>query len=473
MSTVFVGPGLLALVLAAIVPSISIPRRADRLAVVGAFGVLLWSAFIATSYYAGSSSTLVLDALLSRWFGLDGFTAPLLPFEALLGLAALVATGRNEPVKTSAILAGEGVFLLLFTSLDLDLVVILWILSFVPGVFSTRPGTSGRRAVWFVGLVSTIPLLIARIAVQLEGRSPFVPELLAAPLDTYGKLFFWSTMAAVASRTALFPFHTWLFVALERGALPLTALMLCARPGAYLLARIATPIAPETAAEALLPIATGALLTAIYGGILGLSAENPRRVLGTIAMSHSGLIVIGLCSGSPEGITGALVQWTTVGVSVMGLALIVARLEARLGDLSRVRGLITPLPGLSVAFLLFGVASVGFPGTLGFIGEDLLIHGMLESHPKMAAGMILVTALNGLTLMRIFMRIFFGPVKLPAPNPIRMLRRERFAVLALLAVVLGFGIVPAPFVRVRSPDTFALPVLRSGVLDATHPQRAP
>ncbi|MBI4818046.1 MAG: hypothetical protein HY791_17420 [Deltaproteobacteria bacterium] len=467
---VLFGPGLFAVLMAFVVPRIQMPRTAYRVAFLASLLVLIWTSALATAYFGSASSTLVLDSTAPRWFGIDGFTAPLLPFEALLALAALVAAGRGDPKKTAGLLAGEGVFLLLFASLDLDLVCVLWVASFLPGLVTSRRGP-GRRAVLFVALGSTVPLLIARVALALDGRPTHLPTLLLDPIEHGGQLFFWGIMAAVAVRTALFPFHTWLLVALEHGSLPLTLLMLSARPGAFLLARVATPIAPEAASDAMLPIAAGGLVTALYGGLLGIAQEKPRRAIGAIAISHSGLIVIGLCSGSTDAITGALVQWTTVGVAVTGLGFIVACLEVRLGDLTRVRGLSSPLPGLSVAFILFGVASVGFPGTLGFVGEDLLIHGVLESHPRLAAAMIVSTSLNGITLMRMYMRTFLGPVMIPAPNPVRMRPRERIAALALIAVLIGFGLAPSAFVHSRTPAGFALPVLQANL--PAHHAKAP
>ncbi|MBK7085452.1 MAG: hypothetical protein IPH53_12640 [Flavobacteriales bacterium] len=38
-----------------------------------------------------------------------------------------------------------------------------------------------------------------------------------------------------------------------------------------------------------------------------------------------------------------------------------------------------PAPRLAVFFLIFGLALIGLPGTLGFIAEDLLFHGALNA----------------------------------------------------------------------------------------------
>jgi len=66
------------------------------------------------------------------------------------------------------------------------------------------------------------------------------------------------------------------------------------------------------------------------------------------------------------------------------------------------------LPAYYAAQVLFAFASVGLPTTLGFIGEDLLVHGVLETFAWIGTGVVLVTALNGVTAYRLFARLFLG-----------------------------------------------------------------
>ena len=57
-------------------------------------------------------------------------------------------------------------------------------------------------------------------------------------------------------------------------------------------------------------------------------------------------------------------------------------LEARYGRLSLdgFHGLYQHSPALAVGFLLTGLASVGFPGTLGFVSTELLVDGAVEAN---------------------------------------------------------------------------------------------
>src|SRR5262249_48202275 len=125
-------------------------------------------------------------------------------------------------------------------------------------------------------------------------------------------------------------------------------------------------------------------------------------------------------------------------------------LEARIGRLSltRYHRLYEPGPGLPVCYLLTGLASVGFPGTLGFVGSDMLVEGSVEGNPWVGIGAVAVAALNGIAVVRAYFLLFTG-ARHGATIPLRATGRERFAVLTLAALILGLGLVPQPALMAR------------------------
>ena len=93
-----------------------------------------------------------------------------------------------------------------------------------------------------------------------------------------------------------------------------------------------------------------------------------------------------------------------------GLGLTLRALEARVGRLSldRYHGLYEHCPLLAVCFLVTGLASVGFPGALGFVAADLLIEGAVASNIFIGVGLVLATALNGIAILRAYFSLFTG-----------------------------------------------------------------
>ena len=175
-----------------------------------------------------------------------------------------------------------------------------------------------------------------------------------------------------------------------------------------------------------------------------------------------------------EGVTGALVHWCVVTVSTMGLFAILRLLEVRFGEnltASTHLGLAQHAPRLALFFIVLGLALVGLPGTLSFCSQDLLIHGTLVSHPQTGLLLPIATAMNAVTVFRLFASLFLGKSKTVFTIMADALPRERWILTAgVVFVVLG-GLFPNAIIArwaaqaeaveqafhapVRAPDTVA------------------
>ncbi len=140
--------------------------------------------------------------------------------------------------------------------------------------------------------------------------------------------------------------------------------------GAYLAVRLVLPIAPEWVLHS---IGVISLITAVYAAGMALVQREARRFFCYLFLSHSALVLVGLELVTPIGLTGALCVWFSVGLSLVGFGLTLRALEARRGRLflRDFQGLYDHTPTLAVCFGLTGLASVGFPGTVGFVGMEL------------------------------------------------------------------------------------------------------
>jgi NADH-quinone oxidoreductase subunit M len=109
------------------------------------------------------------------------------------------------------------------------------------------------------------------------------------------------------------------------------------------------------------------------------------------------------------------------------------------------------MPVLAISFLAMGLACTGFPGTLGFIGQELLVAGAVDVFPVMGFAVVVASALTGLAVLRMYFALFCGRSEVRAHPSLRFgLRpREAWTFVALVAVLIGLGLAPRPLVDSR------------------------
>src|SRR6185312_10874314 len=141
-----------------------------------------------------------------------------------------------------------------------------------------------------------------------------------------------------------------------------------------------------------------------------------------------------------------------------GFARIVLVLEARRGrlDLTQYHGGYDRTPLLAVSFLLLGLACAGFPGTLGFVAEELLTHGAVDVFPFMGYAIVVASALTGVAVLRMYFSLFCGRPDPRVHSTLRfeLKRREAVAFAALVAVLIALGLAPRRLVdsQIRAGD---------------------
>lgn len=406
-----------------------------------------------------------LAAVAVPTLAVDGLSAVLVPLVALIAVSFLVGSTRldldeNTTTRTLFVL---GSLLGVLVSRNLVVATIFWVLSLAPTLLDGRTSTHPalRRASTLLMLCSALPMVLSVAAVagwQMSIDQPVnfhLPTLvesgvLAGAPVWIGALFVAGTLA----RLGIVPLHGWIPVLFERGALPIVVLTLVSPMGSFTLVRLGFSLFPSTLAD-LRPVllALGAI-SAVYGSLLALGQHNARRQLGFLWISICGFLLSGLASAGVEGVAGALFHDVAVSLAMTGLLLIVRAIEVRTGtaDMRRLGGLVSRTPAMATAYLLLGLAAIGFPGTATFVSEDLLVQGLLHDHSITTGLLLLASALNGVSLVRSFKRIFLGPPAAHGPelgHVVDLLPRERAVAVVLVVVLLAGGAIPAPLLAIR------------------------
>jgi NADH-quinone oxidoreductase subunit M len=413
-----------------------------------------------TGFFAAVLSTLACVLELSAAPGGHSLYPALMLLFSCATLGAIIVLPRRDcgAPSIAGMLLMLGSTLLAYSTGNLLVLLGAWVLSslpfVVPGWFQTsswRP----RAGLLLSGIA--LGVAIALIAAgantmsieNLKGRSPG------------GTAAFVLLVAAVVLRKGILPAHAWVADAAEGGPAIPTALLFSEHLGALLVAKLIVPLFTGATTIWFPVLSNLALATALYVAIRALAENSPRRLLAFIALSQSASILAGLESQTADGITGALVHCNVVTVSTVGLFGILRLLEVRFGEnltAGTHLGLADHAPRLAVSFAVFALALVGLPGTLSFCSQDLLIHGTLQSHPLTGLLLPVATAMNAVSVFRLFARLFLGKRRTGFTAVVDAVPRERWILaIGIVFVVLG-GLFPNVIVaRNSAPSELVIP----------------
>ena len=397
----------------------------------------------------------------------DGLSVLFLPATALLFLGSLVASWnliKDVPrLHYSLLLLLQSATIGIFCALDTVLFFFCWELTLLPLYFllgrwgaTTDSGQAAARY-FLIMLAGGIPLLIAFIVLATSQPSLNfdLMVLLATPLPRSTQtLVYLLFLLGFGVKVPLVPLHTWLpqFSLAAPGSL--TALIVGLKLGVFGLIRFAIPLTPAVAQELHWLLAGLGTVTLLYGAVGILGQTNLRIALAYASICHVGLAILGLASFTAQGVQGAVALLLSFTVATGGAFLLLEFLRQRTGstDINALGGAAKTMPLLASGMLICGLAGVGMPGTSSFPGEFPLILAALQSHT--GAGM---AALFGLSIaaggfLALYRKAFFGPVTRPEVAQAEDLRvRERVVLIALIVMIVGIGLYPAPWFDLIRP----------------------
>ncbi|MCU1382190.1 MAG: nuoM 2, partial [Acidobacteria bacterium] len=163
---------------------------------------------------------------------------------------------------------------------------------------------------------------------------------------------------------------------------------------------------------------------------------------------------LGIAAMNTQGVSGAVYQMLSHGISTGGLFLIVGMLSDRRHTrlISEYGGLKKVMPRLVAAFLIITLASIGLPGLNGFVGEFLILLGAFRWDPRLAAFAATGVILSATYMLWMFQRVNYGPVTNEKNAGLPDLRpREWLVIVPIIAVAILMGVVPNLFLRPIEP----------------------
>ncbi len=317
----------------------------------------------------------------------------------------------------------------------------------------------------------------------LEGLFRLPIGNLGIKLNSTGAVIAYLCLASAAfAKAGAMPFHTWLPETARNAPVPVTAFLPASLDkilGIYFLAKVTLEVFVMNQAMNTVLMALGSI-TIMAAVMMALVQHDFKKLLGYHAVSQVGYMVLGIGTGNPVGIAGALFHMFNNTIYKTGLFMAGGEVERVTGtsDLSKLGGLAKKMPLVFAAFLVCSLSISGVPPFNGFASKWMLYHGILESGGRLWAVWLVAAMLGSALTLASFMKlvhaIFLGQPSELSEKAMRKIGKINFstmiplAVLSFLCIVLGILAWKIPFDDYFRPEIgpgFAMPgIWHSGIV---------
>ena len=397
---------------------------------------------------------------IQYYLGIDGISLFLIVLSAFLTPVCILCSWESVKVRVKeymiAFLVMETLMIGVFCALDFVLFYLFFEAMLIPmfliiGVWGGPRRIYSAFKFFLYTLVGSVLLLIALLVMFFETGTTNIPDLMNAGFDPELQRWLWIAMfASFAVKVPMWPVHTWLpdahVEAPTAGSVILAGVLL--KMGAYGYLRFSLPMLPDASAYFAPFIFVLSIIAIIYTSLVALMQEDMKKLIAYSSVAHMGFVTAGIFTLNQQGLEGGIFQMLSHGVVSAALFLCVGvvydRMHTRLID--RYGGLVNRMPKYAFIFMVFMLASVGLPGTSGFIGEFLILVGTFEANTWVALFATTGIILGATYMLWLYRRVVFGEmVREDLRDILDCNRRELLYFVPLIIVVLVMGIYPDAF----------------------------
>ena len=408
--------------------------------------------------------------------GVDGISVPLIILTTFINIVVVISAWEVIQDKPAMYLASflimTGFMVGVFAATDSILFYIFFEATLIPmfliiGIWGGPRRVYATIKFFLYTFLGSVFMLIALIYMGTKADSFAIQALHELPLASTAQTFiFFAFFIAFAVKIPMWPVHTWLpdahVEAPTAGSAVLAAIML--KMGGYGFLRFTLPVVPNASQQLAWLVILFSLIAVVYIGFVALAQADMKKLIAYSSISHMGFVtlgmfvIFGIIANSAEGaqsghavmaLEGAMVQMISHGFISAAMFLCVGVLYDRVHsrEIADYGGVVNTMPVFAAFIVLFSMANAGLPGTSGFVGEFMVILATFKANfwfAFLAATTLILGAAYTLWMVK---RVIFGDVandKVAALTDINT--REKIMLSLLAAMVLIFGIWPAPMV---------------------------
>ena len=400
---------------------------------------------------------------ISYHMGVDGISLLFVLLSTLLTPICILASW--EAIKTRvkeymiAFLVLETLMIGMFCALDFMLFYVFFEGVLIPmfliiGVWGGQNRVYAAFKFFLYTLTGSVLLLLAIMAIYLTAGTTDIPKLLKFAFAPELQIWLWlALMASFAVKVPMWPVHTWLpdahVEAPTAGSVILAGVLL--KMGAYGFLRFSVPMLPY-ASDFFTPlIFTLSVVAVIYTSLVALAQLDMKKLIAYSSVAHMGFVTLGIFAVNEQGVSGAIFQMVSHGIVSAALFLCVGVIYDRMHtrEIARYGGLAERMPVYAVMFMVFMLASVGLPGTSGFVGEFLILVGLFQVSTWVATLASTGIILGAAYMLYLYRRVIFGKLtKDDLKSILDMNPREIAIFTPLVILTVLMGVYPGPFLDV-------------------------
>ena len=439
-------------------------RRAAFWTSIGTFilSCLLWLQFDSSnrSYQFVEKISWFEDLNFNYHIGVDGISLFMILLSTFLTPLCILASWKSIQKRIKeymfAFLFLETVMIGMFASIDMLLFYIFFETVLIPmyliiGIWGGERRIYASFKFFLYTLLGSVLMLIALIVIYKTTGLMNIEALQGNYFTRSTQIFLWlAFFASFAVKIPMWPFHTWLpdahVEAPTAGSVILAGVLL--KMGGYGFIRFSLGMLPEATAYFIPFIMVLSIIAIIYTSFVALAQSDIKKLIAYSSVAHMGIVTIGIFLVNQQGLEGAMLQMLSHGVVSAALFLCVGVIYDRMHtrQISFYGGLVNKMPFYSAVFMIFMLASVGLPGTSGFVGEFLVVVGAFRFSSLIAIGAALGIILSAVYMLYLYKRIIFGTIVNQKLNDILDLDfREKLILIPLVVSVLLIGIFPNIF----------------------------
>ncbi len=436
-----------------------------------ALGILLWA-----NYDIGGAQWQFVEnvPVFGRFawaMGIDGIALMLIMLSVFLMpiciLASWESIQKRVPEYMAAFLLMETLMIGVFSAQDLFLFYIFFEAGLIPmyliiGIWGGAERIYASYKFFLYTLLGSVLMLVAMLWMAREAGTTDIPTLMAHDFPVQAQTWlFLAFFASFAVKMPMWPVHTWLpdahVQAPTAGSVILAGVLL--KMGGYGFLRFSLPMFPEASAHLVWLVFGLSMIAVVYTSLVALVQSDMKKLIAYSSVAHMAFVTIGLFAFNRQGIEGALIVMLSHGLVSAALFLCVGVLYDRLHtrEISRYGGISNNMPRYALLFMLFTMASVGLPGTSGFVGEFLALIGAYNASTWVAAVATTGIILGAAYMLYLYRRIAFGVLDKPDVAAMTDISAREMLLLApIAAVVLWMGIYPESFLAPMRADVGTL-----------------
>jgi NADH-quinone oxidoreductase subunit M len=432
-----------------------------------AIGIWMWIAYVPGGPRWQFQELVPLGGGLNWALGIDGIALLLTELTLFLMPICILASWRSierrVPEYMAAFLLMDALMVGVFAAQDLFLFYVFFEGGLIPmyliiGIWGGAERIKASYKFFLYTFLGSVLMLIAMIYMVTTSGTTSIPQLMAYDFPPEVQQWLWlAFLASFAVKLPMWPVHTWLpdahVQAPTAGSVILAGILL--KLGGYGFVRFSLPMFPDASAEFMPLMFTLSGIAIVYTSLVALVQKDMKKLIAYSSVAHMGFVTFGLFALNRQGIEGALIVMLSHGLVSGALFLVVGVIYDRMHtrEIAVYGGLSNSMPGYALLFMLFTMASVGLPGTSGFVGEFLSLMGTYQASTWGAIAGTTGIILGACYALYLYWRICFGEARTKEAALMPDLSAREWWLLGPIAIgVLWMGVYPESFLAPMRND---------------------